>query len=85
MVAAALMDDTVAGLIESCDGLESDSRPEPGMKLDAELSNRDAFVKELVDNLVLEAFNIHLQQIDRGIAILVHNSCQIPAVKRDFA
>ena len=74
MVAAMFIDDAVTSSVESCDSFERASRHKPGMKLDAELPNRDALVKELVDDFILEAFDVHLQQIDHRIAIVVHNS-----------
>jgi hypothetical protein len=49
------------------------------MELDAQLTDGNTFAEKAIHNIVLEAFNIHLQKIDGGIAVSAHYGWQIPA------
>ena len=81
MISAVFVDGTISSLVEAADGLEGSSGSEPRVKLDAQLSNRDLLGQDLIDDVVFESFDVHLEQVDRGITVLGHDGLQIPAVE----
>ena len=83
VVAAALVDDAVAGAVELEDGFSGLSWSEPAVELDAELANGNFLVEKLVDDVVFESFDVHLEEIDGGVSVFSHDRGQVIAVEGD--
>ena len=83
MVAAVFVDDAVAGAVEPENGASSLSGPQPTMKLDAELANGNLPVEKLVNDVVFEPFDVHLEHVDGGITVPAHDGGEIEAVEGD--
>ena len=63
-VAVLLVNNAIAPSVEPGDRPKCLTGAEPAMKLDAELPNGDVLVEELVDDVELEPFDVHLQEVD---------------------
>ena len=58
--------------------------PEPAMEFDAQLPNRNVLVEELVDDVELKAFDVHLQEVDVRVSIPAHDGGQVMALEGDY-
>jgi len=80
-VAVLLVDDAIAPSVEPGDGPQGLAGTEPAMELDAELANGNVLVEELVDDVELEAFDIHFQEVDVRVSISGHDGGQVIALE----
>jgi len=83
MIAAVFVDETVSSLVQATDRLEGPSRAEPCVEFNTQLANRNLFRQDLINDVVFESFDVHLQKVDRGISVPVHDCSQVPALELD--
>ena len=83
-VAVSLVNNAIAFSVEPCNRPKCLAWPEPAMEFDAQLTNRNVLVEELVDDVELKAFDVHLQEVDVRVSVPAHDGGQVVALKGDY-
>ena len=83
-IAVLFVNNAVAVAVEPGNGPKGLAWPEPAMEFDAQLTNGNVLVEELIDDVELEAFDVHLQEVDMGVSIPVHDGGQVITLEGDY-
>ena len=83
-VAVPLVNNVIAVAVEPGDSPKSLAWPEPAMEFDAQLANRNVLIEELVDDVELKAFDVHLQEVDVRVSIPAHDGGEVIALEGDY-